>query len=324
MELNINDLTCDTFINIKYPELYEKFKQHERSFWKADDIKFENEKKSFETLDDDEKEFIRKIITFFLLSDAIVIDSIMEMEKHINVREVKAFYGIQNHIENVHIESYTQIFKEIITENNNETLNRINSMKSVLLKRFFCKKYNMQNNITKLLIANIFVEGVFFASSFSGILWLKKRGICPSITQANEYIARDEAYHWKFGCEIFNTFHDSNLPYIDKSEIYNIAKEVFEIEKDFVNDILPKDLGIMTKYNLVLHIKYCINTILKHINMEPLYNDVNSSPFPFMNFLDNVSKQNFFEGRATNYTLESCPTKFSFKQNSNIEYKPIE
>lgn len=314
------DLKRETFLDIQLSNCYHLYKTHQQSFWTPEEVDLSKDRDSFLKLPSKEQEFIKKISTFFLISDAIVTDNIDIIAKELDFREIKAFYSIQSAIENVHIEIYGNIFEIVFDKKDAKSvISEILNMESVIKKRSFCLEINKEKSLGKLILYNTLVEGIFFSASFSGILWLKKRGHCPGIVKANEWIARDERLHWRFGCEILKKFFINSL---SETDVFNAIETVYQIEKAFVNDILPEDIGDMTKNSLLKYVKFCCNEILEHINFPPYFTQI-SQPFEFMKFLDYPVKANFFETRVTNYSLPSSEKGFVYKAEEQITYEPI-
>jgi Ribonucleotide reductase, beta subunit len=312
------DLQKETFLDIQVPDCYTLYKVHQKTFWIPEEIDLSNDRESFFCLSDEEQSFIKKISTFFLISDAVVVDNIEKISNNVNFREIKAFYSIQSAIEQIHIEVYGNIFETLIGKTEPKTIiDEILLMPSVIKKRKFCQ--NMDDNPAKLILSNTLVEGIFFSVSFSGILWLKKRGKCPGLVKANEWIARDERLHWRFGCEMFKLFFSDLLT---TEEIHEIVEQVYQIEKAFVDDILETDIGDMTKLSLYQYVKFCCNEILEYMGI-PIYFPGIVQPFEFMKFLNYPIKANFFESRVTNYSLPSDDKGFTYEDDKILVYDPL-
>lgn len=317
------DLERETFLNCKDSIYYQLYKKHQRAHWTPEEVDLSKDINGFNQLPKEEQLFIQKISTFFLISDGVVSDNVQLIATCMERRDIKAFYAFQDAMENVHIEAYGNIFSKVFDcFDLKKAVDEIKKMPSVLLKREFClKDYGIMDdkkNQAKLILSNILIEGVFFAASFSGILWLKKRGKCPGIVKTNEWILRDERLHWIFGCEIFKDFYSN---YLDTAEIYNMVENVFTIESCFIDDILLCDLGDITKTSLLDYVKFCCNEILTHINVEPYFENVNQ-PFEFMKFLNFPDKANFFENRPTAYALPENSSRFDYNNENKYVYNP--
>jgi ribonucleoside-diphosphate reductase beta chain len=319
MSLTYEDIRKETFLDIQNPEFFALYKTHQQSLWVSEEVSLANDKESFLQLTDDEQTFIKKISTFFLIADKIVIDTIDLISKELDFQEVKAFYAVQTLIEIVHIETYSRIFDALFENTNAQSaIDEITNMPSVIRKREFCLNIK-QHPLPLVVVMNTFVEGIFFAASFSGIIWLKKRGKCIGISTANEWIAKDERLHWRFGCEIFKKFFASK---VSREEIYDIIETMYQIEKEFIYDILKNDIGEMNKEILCSYVKFCCNEILSHMGIEPFFDNV-VQPFEFMKFLDYPVKTNFFEGRVTSYSFLSTTEEFSYTKDNELTYEHL-
>ena len=88
---------------------------------------------------------------------------------------------------------------------------------------------DLQGSFAERLVAFAAVEGIFFSGSFCSIFWLKKSGLMPGLSFANEFISRDEGLHCDFACLLYSQLDSSLLE--ERSEDYQHA---VEIEKEFV------------------------------------------------------------------------------------------
>ena len=61
---------------IKDQEIWSMYKRQVDCFWRAEEIDFSKDMKSWETLNDKEKYFIKMILAFFAASDGIVIENL--------------------------------------------------------------------------------------------------------------------------------------------------------------------------------------------------------------------------------------------------------
>jgi ribonucleoside-diphosphate reductase beta chain len=88
---------------LKYHDIWEKYKQAEMSFWTAEEIDLSQDLTDWEEkLNDDEKHFIKMILSFFSSSDGIVNENLAEnFLKEVQYPEAKSFYGFQIAMQNI-------------------------------------------------------------------------------------------------------------------------------------------------------------------------------------------------------------------------------
>lgn len=103
-----------TLLPIKHKKLYDLFKQHEANFWTTEEIDLKDDIKHWETLNDNEKYFIKNVLAFFAGSDGIVNENlVVNFYNDIEIPEVRAFYTMQMLSESIHcVAPETQILTD--------------------------------------------------------------------------------------------------------------------------------------------------------------------------------------------------------------------
>lgn len=61
---------------IKHKDVWDMYKKHVASFWVAEEIDLSNDQRDWDTLNKDEKHFIKYVLAFFSSSDGIVIENL--------------------------------------------------------------------------------------------------------------------------------------------------------------------------------------------------------------------------------------------------------
>jgi ribonucleotide reductase beta subunit family protein with ferritin-like domain len=140
------------------------------------------------------------------------------------------------------------------------------------------------------------MEGIFFSGSFCSIFWIRERGLLPGLTVSNDFIARDEGQHVEGAIAIYNLLLQKPSAEI----VYEIFDSAVKLEIEFITEALPCKLIGMNATMMQEYIKYVANRLLKSLEYEPLYKNVNQ-PFTFMDRIGLSAKSNFFELRPTQY-----------------------
>lgn len=90
-------------INPKFAKLFKLYKEQQACIWKAEEIDFSNDYADFETLNENEKTVIKRILAFFAASDGIVNWNLEErFTKEIQPNEIKFGYHFQMMMEDIH------------------------------------------------------------------------------------------------------------------------------------------------------------------------------------------------------------------------------
>ena len=287
---------------IKDQDIWEMYKKQVDCFWRAEEIDLSKDLKSWESLDDNERYFIKMILAFFAASDGIVLENIgVRFMSDVQLSEARAFYGFQIAMENIHSEVYSLLIDTYVKDHTekNELFNALDNFPCIKKKGDWARKWINDNrsSFATRLVAFACVEGIFFSGAFCSIYWLKKRGIMPGLTFSNELISRDEALHTEFAVLLYTKLN-KKLP---KKKIYEIIEEAVAIEKEFICEALPCRLISMNSVLMGQYIEFCADRLLLQLGYDKLYNV--TCPFDFMEQISIEGKTNFFEKRVGEYAL---------------------
>ena len=284
--------------------IWKMYKKMMDSFWRAEEIDLSKDPAHWETLNDDEKHFIKMILAFFAASDGIVLENLGERFLcEVQLPEARATYGFQLMMENIHSETYSLLIDTLIKDETEKTklFKAIDNFPCIKKKADWAIKWINDNRsgFATRLVAFACVEGIFFSGAFCSIYWLKKRGIMPGLTFSNELISRDEGMHTDYAVLLYKTLNKK----MKKSKIIEIVKEAVDIEKEFICDALPCKLIGMNQKLMKQYIEFVADRLIVQLGYTKIYNS--SNPFDFMEMISLEGKTNFFEKRVGDYSLSS-------------------
>lgn len=292
-------------INARYQIFWDLYQFQVNAYWRASEIDFEQDRKDFEkVLSDDERTFVKMMLSFFAAADGIVNlnigDNILNM---VQPTEARCAYGFQYMMENVHGEVYSDMLTNVVADKKERTelMNGFKNVESIIkMKDWACKWIDdPRASLAQLVVAFTIVEGVFFSGAFAAIYWLKNKhrgnAIMNGLMKSNKYIARDEGVHTNFGCAMYY-FVNNKLP---EKEVYRMFDEAIELTSEFARDAIRVDLigmndGLMTEYN-----QHIADRLLTYLGYGKRYHSEN--PFEFMKKIGILNKANFFEVRPDDY-----------------------
>lgn len=284
---------------IKHNQIWQMYKQAESSFWTAEEIDLSTDIIHFENkLNDDERYFIKHVLAFFAASDGIVNENLaVNFMNEVQYPEARCFYGFQIMIENIHSEAYSLLIDTYIKDpaEKEYLFHAIDTVPSVSKKAEWALKWISMGSFPERLIAFAAVEGIFFSGSFCSIFWLKKRGLMPGLSFANELISRDEGLHCDFACLLYKELQNKLAP----ETAQEIILSAVTIEKEFVRDSLPCRLIGMNADMMCQYIEFVADRLLVALGVDKLFNA--SNPFDFMDLISIPGKTNFFERRVSEY-----------------------
>jgi len=298
---------------IRYDDVWQMYKKQVDCFWRPEEIDLSKDLAHWDGLNSDERYYISMILAFFAASDGIVLENLAQrFMSDVQVSEIRAFYGFQIAMENIHNESYSLLIETYIkdTVEKDKLFNAIENFPCIKKKSDWAQKWIHDNrsSFATRLVAFACVEGIFFSGAFCSIFWLKKRGLMPGLTFSNELISRDEALH----CEFAILLYSKMIKKIGKTRIHEIIKEAVEIETEFICEALPCRLIGMNSQMMTQYIQYVADRLCVQLGYDKIYNVTNSCDF--MEAISLESKTNFFEKRVGEYALAN-------KSNTDIAFE---
>ncbi len=291
---------------IKHEEIWKMYKQHEASFWTAEEIDLNQDLSDWVKLSADEQHFIKHVLAFFAASDGIVNENlVVNFMQDVTIPEARCFYGFQIAIENIHAETYSLLIDTYIKDNKEKDhlFNAMETVPCVQKKAKWALQWiDNAPSFAHRLVAFAAVEGIFFSGSFCSIFWLKKRGLMPGLSFSNELISRDEGLHCDFACLLYSMLQNQ-LP---KEEVKQIICDAVDFEKEFVRDALPVSLIGMNADLMTKYIEFVADRLLMALGCPAAYDTQN--PFPWMEMISMQGKTNFFEKRVGDYKKSGVMT----------------
>lgn len=297
---------------IKYPGLYQFYENQRDNFWVPKEIDLETDVKEWrEKLTDADRHFLTYTLAFFAQADGIVLQNLdNNFSIDIDIPEASIFYGIQAGIEAIHWETYALLIETLIDDIREKEIafNAIEHYPCIREKAEWISKWmNSERPFLQRLVAFACTEGIFFSSAFASIFYYKKRGLMPGLSLSNKFIARDEGLHRDFGCELFKTLKNEGYE-IDDNTVYDIIRDAVKIEENFVDNSLNVELIGINNESMKQHIRFVADHLLVTLGLQKIYNQ--SEPFDWMDLISLTGKQNFFEGRVSEYKKVRGDTTF--------------
>jgi ribonucleoside-diphosphate reductase subunit M2 len=304
---------------IKDESIWKMYKKQMDCFWRAEEIDLSKDLTHWESLNNDERFFVKMILAFFAASDGIVLENLgVRFLGDVQLAEARAFYGFQIAMENIHSETYSLLIDTYIKDKD-EKMKLFNAMghyDCIDKKAKWAQKWinDKRSSFASRLIGFACVEGIFFSGSFCSIFWLKKRGLMPGLTFSNELISRDEALHTEFAVLLYNKLEKKLM----KKKLVEIISEAVEIEKEFICEALPCRLIGMNADLMGKYIEYVGDRLAMQLGIDKIYNSPN--PFDFMEMISLERKTNFFESRVSDYALADKSCKESAFSDDTFEF----
>ena len=298
---------------IEHNDIWEYYKQHQAAFWTAEEVDLTNDIRDWENLTDNEKFFIKNVLSFFAASDGIVNENLAEnFYREVQYPEAKFFYGFQLAMENIHSLMYSLLIDTYISnaKEKDECFNAIDRLPAVQKKAKWVLEWIEKASFAERLVAFAAVEGIFFSGSFCSIFWMKSRGIMQGLCNANSLIFKDENLHCDFAIHLLNN-HLEERP--SEKRIKEILLSALEIEKEFITESLPVSLIGMNSNLMKQYLEFVVDGLLVKMGCSKEFNV--EQPFKFMEQIAVETKGNFFESRTMEYQKAKLNETITFTED---------
>ena len=295
------------------------FKRQQASMWTAEEIDSAKDLADFLTLSPDEQAFVKTVAAFFASADSIIVDNLIEQfGAEVNAPNLKQFLVLQAYMENIHAETYANIFLSLVKDSAEQTrlFNTVQNFASIWRKAEWMHYWTSpeMRTFSERLIAFAAIKGIFFSGSFCAIFWLKKHGLLPGLSFANELIARDKGMHRDFAVYI----HTERLQYpATPLIIRRIIEEAVDIETEFIAEALPASLIGMNAMQMTQYVQFVADHLLVSLHQPKLYHATN--PFDWMEMISLQGKTNFFEKHVSEYALSGVGSEPTLKHDFNLD-----
>lgn len=291
---------------VTHQDVWELYKKAESQTWVAEEIDLSKDR--FDELKPSEKTYLKNILAFFAISDGLVIDNLAtNFLNEVEILEAQYFYGHQTFIEQVHANGYSLLIETYIKDltERDQLFNSMETNPAVSKKANWAENWIEHPSFPHRLVAFACVEGISFASVFSGVFWFRSRNKMSGLGSMNELILRDETLHYEFALNLYKNYLKDEYK-LSKDELRNIILGCFDVEKTFVEESMPDGLQGLTKNDMVKYVQYVTDIVLNDFGCETEFK-VNN-PLDYMARIGLSAKNNFFEKRDGEYTRVEIPS----------------
>jgi ribonucleoside-diphosphate reductase beta chain len=304
---------------VEYGDVWDMYKKQVASFWTVEEIDFKQDLVDLAKLTENETHFITHILAFFAASDGIVSENLsLRFSNEIPKPEVRAFYAFQNAMEGIHNETYSLLIDTYVKDpvEKDRLFNAVEHFPAIREKAQWGMRWITDEaaSFAHRLVAFAIVEGIFFSASFCAIFWMRKRGLLPGLSFANQLISRDEGLHTEFACLLYS--HLKNK--LTAAEVYAMVRDAVDIETRFITESIPVSLIGMNSELMKEYIHYIADRLLQMLGYDKIYNKAN--PFEFMELASMESKGNFFETRISEYSKAVLGTSTTFTVDDDGDF----
>ncbi|ANA11280.1 ribonucleotide reductase subunit 2 [Suid alphaherpesvirus 1] len=273
--------------------------------WLETDLPLGDDAKDVAALSEAELEFYRFLFAFLSAADDLVNVNLGSLSELFTQKDILHYYIEQECIEVVHSRVYSAIQLMLFR---GDAAARERYVRAALRDEAIRRKVEWLDSrvaecasVAEKYLLMILIEGIFFASSFASISYLRTHNLFVVTCQSNDFISRDEAIHTSASCCIYNNYL-GDAPRPDEARIHQLFAEAVEIECEFLRARAPRDSLLLDLPAIISYVRYSADRLLQAIGASPLFGaPAPAADFP-MALMVAEKHTNFFERRSTNYT----------------------
>jgi ribonucleoside-diphosphate reductase beta chain len=306
---------------MQYPELYKFYKDSIKNHWTVEEVKLNTDLSDLKyKMSPSECHMIGRLVAFFATGDNIVAHNlVINLYKHVNSPEARMYYAQQLKEEMVHVDQYLKLVEEYIPDENDRkaAFEAVEDIPSIKAKASFCYKWMKVGNLDSLktdedrkqflltlICFAVCVEGLFFMGAFAYVYFLRSKGLLSGLSEATNYIFKDETQHMLFAFTIIEIIR-KQYPHLFtaqlETDVKNMLSECIDIEMGFANDALQGGVLGFAVSDMRQFLQYCGDQRLQNLRYKPVYNVKN--PFNFMSLQELQPLTNFFEKGVSEYQI---------------------
>lgn len=303
-------------------QMMELYKAQRSQEWFETEIDFSKDAEHWLKLSPQKQFFLKNTLANFANADQIVLVNVnSQLAKEITNPEIGWNLAFQAHMEVIHSLTYNISIDTVITDpkEKEELFRSIETNPVVMPKMEWSQEWlNDEVALADRMVGWGCVEGLFFASSFASLFWIRGENILPGLCESNELISSDEALHVQLSTGIYKRCDNP----LSLEEAQNIVESAVDVECKFAEDGLPVSMLGMNASLMKIHIENQADVLLRLLGFNPMYNQ--ETPFDFMFKFGLQGKTNFFEKHNTAYrktdlsSVRDCKIKFG-SLNDRVE-----
>jgi ribonucleoside-diphosphate reductase beta chain len=257
-----------------------------------------------------EKSLLTQIFRFFTQSDIEVSECYHEKYSRVfEPIEVKMMLSAFNAMEGIHIQAYALLLDTLgLPESDFSAFASIPAMQN---KVDYMHQFGVGTNADILrttAMFGAFTEGVSLYSMFAMMLNFPRHNKMKGMGQIVSWSVRDESLHAESIIRLHHAFaaEVGGRSASVERDIIQCARQVVALEDAFVDEAFKMGAvpGLQPS-EIKAYVRFIANWRLKQLHLDPIYS-IHTNPLEWLQvMLSGVEHQNFFEGRATEYSKAS-------------------
>jgi ribonucleoside-diphosphate reductase beta chain len=312
--INGNSTNINNLNNVKYLWAIQLYKQMRNNFWQPEKVDVVGDINSYKDLSDKEKTAYDGILSYLIFLDSIQTVNIPNILSKITAPEIRLCLTEQASQEALHSASYQYLIETILPIEKKNYIYDYWREDKILADR--CKAIanfyqnfiddNKDSNLILSLVANYFLEGIYFYNGFMFFYNLASRSLMNNTADMIKLIHRDELSHVRLYQKILEDVLQQDI--LREETIYTLCESTVKQEIAWSDHIIGENILGITETSNRNYTRYLANLRLKAIGLEPMYETDCTNPYGHLEKIADVSKDassktNFFESSVTSYNM---------------------
>lgn len=301
--------------DIAYPQMYDIYQTLLSNFWKAQEINMQDDIKQWDSLSTIEQDAFLRINTQLASLDSLQTPTMSQVMDYVTDSSFKAIFAVIAQQEAVHNESYSYVLSSLVPlSEQNHRFNQakkdpiVQKRNKLILDAYEGFRQNpTPQNLFKLGVNSINLEGIYFYAGFAFFYNLARHQKMVKTSTMISYIQRDEMQHAYFIAQFIRILltenpelnTDDNIDYV-----YQTIEHAVNLEKEWAHVILNEIEGIDLN-EFERYVEYLANKRLRQLGLKNLYEE-SENPMPWIHIFSdemiNETKSDFFEQKSRTYT----------------------
>jgi ribonucleoside-diphosphate reductase beta chain len=281
--------------------------QNIMQFWTDDEIPLSDDKMSWLTLSEQEKDSYMKVLGGLTLLDTIQggvgMPQIME---HVDGLQRKAVLGFMGMMEQIHAKSYSSIFTTLASTEEIDSVfrwveeNPHLQFKAETISQYY-KNIDSPKDLYLAMAASVLLESYLFYSGFFYPLYLAGQGKMTCSGEIIDLILRDESIHGVYvgvlAQEIFDELEEDEQRDLHQT-LVGLLRLLHENEERYTEQIYAP-IGLVDEVKTFL--RYNANKAMMNLGHDPLFDDEEINPIVQNGISTHTKQHDFFSKKGNGY-----------------------
>ncbi|MCP1305623.1 class 1b ribonucleoside-diphosphate reductase subunit beta [Paenibacillus tyrfis] len=281
--------------------------QNIMQFWTDDEIPLSDDKMSWLTLNDDERDLYMKVLGGLTLLDTVQGGVGMpKLLEHVEGLQRKAVLGFMGMMEQIHAKSYSSIFTTLATTEEIDGVfrwveqNVFLQTKAETISQYY-NHIRTPKELYLAMCASVLLESYLFYSGFFYPLYLAGQGKMTSSGEIIDLILRDESIHGLYvgvlAQEVFAGLSQEDQE--DATETLLGLLRYLHGNEERYTEQLYASVGLVDEVKAFL--RYNANKALMNLGQDPLFEEEEINPIVLNGISTRTKQHDFFSKKGNGY-----------------------